>query len=361
MNYKPRLDGLRFIAIMMVLLGHFLYVVGGVINSGVYGVNLFFVLSGYLITSILLKERGNGFKLPYKKFIARRALRIFPLYYAVIVFFIIIDVPAIKEEWPYLVTYTYNIQPSFIEGWEHFVYAPYWSLSVEEQFYLFFPFVVLLLNNKPRIQLLLFVIIILIAYIERSFNFLVPRERNYVSLITNMGALAIGATGAWLTQYKYLNNWFFNSLIVEVLMFLGLAVVLTSKSDLLYFMIVPFFNLFLVIKASSYQFQLAAFDKMLTHKWSLLIGKISYGIYIYHIMVLKFFEEYIFGPLWKWIPFDKLGYFSKLKYNETLIRFPFLMITTIAIAYISFRYFESPILKLKDRYFSSSRLNPVNI
>jgi peptidoglycan/LPS O-acetylase OafA/YrhL len=95
-------------------------------------------------------------------------------------------------------------------------------------------------------------------------------------------------------------------------------------------------------------------DKLLTRKWVLFIGRISYGIYIYHILVLHLFNEYVFWPIWNKIDFDKLGYFSRLEYNETLIKFPFITGLTIGIAYLSFRYIESPILKFKHTYIQKN-------
>lgn len=351
MNYKPRLDGIRFIAIFMVLTGHYLWFVRGYI--GVYGVNLFFVLSGYLITSILLSEKGKPFGASYKKFILRRALRIFPLYYTVVILLIILRVRDIDNDWGYLLSYTFNIRAGNIRGWESYVYGAYWSLSVEEQFYLVFPFIILLLNRYPGIQISSIILIIIIAYFERIYSFIGPKEHNYVSLITNMGALSIGGAGAWFTKYKYLNKAFFTSFPVEILMLTGLIFVLLKVPLSLYLLLVPFFNIFFIIKASSFQFRIGAIDKLLVNKWILLIGKISYGIYIFHIGVLKFLEKNIINPLWQQIPFEKLGYFSKLYYNKTLIQYPFISLVTIGIAYLSYTYFEAPILKLKDKYFAS--------
>jgi peptidoglycan/LPS O-acetylase OafA/YrhL len=114
--------------------------------------------------------------------------------------------------------------------------------------------------------------------------------------------------------------------------------------------------LYLVIKASSFNYRLTVIDKILTQKWAIFIGKISYGIYLYHIMVQYFFSTYIFSKIWNTIPFDNFGYFSKLKYNETLIKFPFTISLTILIAYLSFRFIESPILGLKDKYFKKETI-----
>ncbi len=351
MNYKPRLDGLRCIAILMVLLGHFLYFVGGE-YSGVYGVNLFFVLSGFLITSILLSERGKNFSDSYRKFIGRRVLRIFPLYYLIVLFLICLKVEGITQDWPYLATYTYNFKVSGIQDWEHHLYAPYWSLSVEEQFYLFFPFVVLLLNRFPKVQLFVFFFIVIIAFIERIFNF--THIHHYVNLITNMGALTIGAIGAWFTKNNELNNSFFKSGLIEIAMLILLIISFNLSSGIITFFVFPLVNIYLVIKSTSFSFYISPLEKFLASKPAIFIGRISYGIYVYHIIVMHYFDLLIFKPIWNNISFEKLGYFSKLQYNETLIKFPFILLLTIFVAYLSFKFIESPFLKLKDIYFKSS-------
>lgn len=217
MNYKPRLDGLRCVAIMMVLIGHFLYFLTGE-NGGIYGVNLFFVLSGFLISSILLADESVTFGKAYKKFIIRRALRIFPVYYLIILFFIIISAQGIKEDWPFLLTYTYNFHVSGLRGWEYHLYSPYWSLSVEEQFYLFFPFVVLLLKKFPKTLFAILLLFILLAISERIFHF--TGLHHYVSLIPNMYSLTIGAIAAYCVKYQKINARFFNSIELEIGSFL---------------------------------------------------------------------------------------------------------------------------------------------
>lgn len=352
MKYRPRLDGLRCIAILMVLLGHFLYFLGGT-NSGIYGVNLFFVLSGFLITSILLTEKGNKFSVSYKKFIGRRALRIFPVYYLIVLFYVLIKVDGIALDWPYLLTYTYNFKVSGMADWEQYLYAPYWSLSVEEQFYLFFPFVILLLNKQHKLQLIVFLLIVLIAFSERIFHF--TNIHRYVNIITNMGALTIGAIGAWFVKYSRLDKRIFNSILVEISVLLLFALTFRQGENIIGFIFYPLINIYLVIKASVFSFKIKPIDKFLTNKWSILIGRISYGIYLYHIMVRHFFDLYIFKPLWSMIPFESLGYFSKLQYNESLIKFPFIALLTVLIAFLSFRFIEAPFLKLKDKYFRNTQ------
>ncbi len=350
MKYKPRLDGLRCIAIMMVLLAHFLYFLGGG-NSGIYGVNLFFVLSGFLITSILLSANSGSFSENYKKFIARRALRIFPIYYLIVLCYILLGVEGIKENWPYLLTYTYNFRVSAVEHRNYLLYSPYWSLSVEEQFYLFFPFIALLLNKRPKLQLTVFIFLIILAISEKIFGF--TGIDAYENPLTNMWALTTGAVGAWLVKYNKCNNIIFNSLIVEVLVILSFTWIFWQGGNIIGFMTYPLINIFFVIKASAFRFKIKALDTFLVSKSAIFIGRISYGIYLYHIMVKHFFDAYFFEPLWNKIPFSELGYFSKLQYNVTLIKFPFLVVLTIGVASLSFRFIEMPFLKLKDKYFKN--------
>lgn len=349
MEYKPKLDSLRGIAVMMVLIGHFLYFVGGA-SPGIYGVNLFFVLSGFLITTILLNEKGSCVKNSYLKFLGRRALRIFPVYYLVIFFYISISAGDIKHDWLYLYSYTYNFHVSGVKGWEHNMYSPYWSLSVEEQFYLFFPFIILFSNHKPKLQLGVLFAIIGIALTERIFR--LTGIHQYVNLVPNMWALGIGALGAWFRHHNKLSRVFFESTWVEICMFVCLIVVFSSGEKLSGFLIYPILNVYFVIKASCYRFSVKPLDEILMNRRAAFIGRISYGIYLYHIMVFHLFTDYLFQPVWDRIPFYSFGYLSKLQYNATLIKFPFVTLLTILLAYLSFRYIESPILKLKDRYFA---------
>ena len=138
--YFKQLDGLRCIAVMSVLICHWVrYHFVMLIPFGSMGVNLFFVISGFLITRILLiskDENGDrSMASPMKKFYIRRTLRIFPIYYLTIFFLFLVNFPAIRENVAWLLTYTFNIKLSFQGVWEmdkmhHLLHL--WSLSVEE-------------------------------------------------------------------------------------------------------------------------------------------------------------------------------------------------------------------------------------
>ena len=159
----PRLDGLRGLAILLVMLYHTTHyglargplerALVALPSVGWSGVDLFFVLSGFLITGILLRTRASSSY--YRTFYARRVLRIFPLYYAVLVFFFLVvpRVPAFvrlgsfwnpgvahEEIWYWL--YLSNVDAAWTGVWRHQALGITWSLAIEEQFYLIWPFVV---------------------------------------------------------------------------------------------------------------------------------------------------------------------------------------------------------------------------
>jgi len=205
--HHPALDGLRGVAVLLVLSFHFLHVdgEGGVVErtllsasrSGWAGVDLFFVLSGFLITGILLDARGaSGY---FRAFYARRVLRIFPLYYAYLaVLFLVVpllsslDVKSGTQGW--LWTYLGNVLFAREGGFEASPYAAhFWSLAVEEQFYLAWPLVVWVL---PRRRLAL----VCLGLVAGAFALRLGIHRTtfnataaYVLTPARMDALAIGA------------------------------------------------------------------------------------------------------------------------------------------------------------------------
>jgi peptidoglycan/LPS O-acetylase OafA/YrhL len=162
------LDGVRGLAVLMVLLYHFVAQttatnrfeagVGWVLNFGLLGVDLFFVLSGFLITGILYDTRESPRY--FRSFYMRRVLRIFPLYYGVlaVVFFVVPLVPALRgaevaelrehQWWAWL--YGVNVYLALQGGWVLSYIEHFWSLAVEEHFYFVWPLVVWLLADRPR-------------------------------------------------------------------------------------------------------------------------------------------------------------------------------------------------------------------
>ena len=165
-RHKPGLDAIRGLAVLLVILTHW-----GFLEFGWIGVQLFFVLSGYLISSILIRERSLPLAFYLKRFYWRRTLRIFPLYYAYLLALTVITISlptrlfvperhAFERYAVSLFTYTFNyavVTPDF----EHsFFFTHFWSLAVEEQFYLVWPLLVSRLSPGRLRRLLWFVVLL---------------------------------------------------------------------------------------------------------------------------------------------------------------------------------------------------------
>jgi peptidoglycan/LPS O-acetylase OafA/YrhL len=263
-----------------------------IVSSGM-AVQLFFVLSGFLITGILLesKERPHY----YRNFYMRRTLRIFPLYYAslVLVFFLILAEHGpyrfYLRRLPWLVTYTPNLMIAYTNNWS-FVFPPslghFWSLAVEEQFYLFWPAIVASTSRRVLKWLCIFLIpgslilrgLILVMYKnELAAEVLLPCE---------MDALALGSLLAIVSsEPTRKEKW-----LPIFLMFFGCGLWLIScfERNWLYFTGFAGFSIMsggFILGAASGWF------KILLSPLLRSFGKYSYSIYIFHVPILPLLEK----------------------------------------------------------------------
>ena len=157
MKYIKGLDTVRALAVLVVIVSHwgfpvvlgpkFYAVLNNIIGFGRFGLIIFFVLSGFLITSILLHEKEKYEDKPkfdsLKKFFIRRVLRIFPIYYILLFIMFLTNDPYIRDHIWYYLGYSSNLLRETDKVLPHF-----WSLAVEEQFYLIWPWIILFANKK---------------------------------------------------------------------------------------------------------------------------------------------------------------------------------------------------------------------
>lgn len=352
MIYFKKIDGLRFVAIFLVLLEHFAGFIGTPISAGYYGVDLFFVISGFLITGILIKENNQSFRKSYFNFIARRTIRIFPIYYLTIGILWLLQLPTVREYIKYLLTYTFNYA---IVNF-HLPFTPvthFWTLNIEEQFYLFWPIIILSLKKKSGLLLFITSIIIVLGYVQLSFNiFPAISEYDHYGLFTRMSSLGIGAMGSLLANKKLLPSFLLKNIFFEYFMIalLSVSLIFTFQYKALFLGICSFY---LVIKAAYFDFSINVINRFLVHPFVIYIGTISYGIYVYHMILEHYLSLYVFDPFFNSINYKKLGKLEILQYNLWLIKFPLYSIFSVIVAACSFKYIESPLLALKDKYFKN--------
>ncbi|WP_146898170.1 acyltransferase family protein [Adhaeribacter aerolatus] len=356
-NHVKALDGLRGIAVILVVLYHCfnfnsLHIITKI---GWIGVDLFFVLSGFLITGILLdtKHEENSFR----NFIGRRTLRIFPLYYFIIFLFFLFtrltSIPhfeLLMDNQIYFWTYTQNLFFA-IEGWpkgsEHLNH--FWSLAIEEQFYLFWPALILTVNQKNVLRVSFF--LILICIVLRNLIPLYPFS--YVFTLTRMDGLLAGGILAILIRenVRLLERIIPALLAISFLAILSIYLFTHSFADnnplfikIGYTLFDVFFGSIIIILFSTGKFG-TSLRHNLERKFLLFFGKYSYGIYVYHWILFCFLNPRL------------LNFYSKLKIpfiDPQILAALTCTLLAIGVSYLSYNLFEKQFLKLK-KYFSYSK------
>lgn len=350
----PQLDSLRAIAVILVIISHWFareHFFNRYSDNGILGVTLFFVLSGFLITGILLKskiviERGGSKKKAFGTFYVRRSLRIFPVYYLLLLMLLVFNLANVRESFWWHFFYGSNfffwLQDKFGGSLSHL-----WSLSVEEQFYLFWPVVIIFIARKYIPYALLTGILIAIL-----FRYFITNPQNELGRLLMPGSLDSFCIGGLLAYGRQFGPSLYHTYITKrnwliVISFLLLIFVHTSlfenitvdvRAGLFYFLISVAFGILIDRVADSVNTPVIRI--LLNNRALLFIGKISYGLYLFHNFIPYFYDINL--PVF-------LQPFSL--YLVQAIRFLLL----IGLASVSWFLFEKPILKLKERFVFSSQ------
>lgn len=355
--HYPALDGLRGIAILLVVLYHNFGFIP-FFNYGWLGVDLFFVLSGFLITEILLNTRDT--KNYFKTFYTRRMLRIFPLYYLSLVLVIIVF-PAIKN-FPFNLDFYTKNQVWFwlyLENWllifkawgsSTYILNHFWSLSVEEQFYFVWPLIILLVK-RPKYLLWLCFSVLLIVILSRCYiwyNKSSYTSYTYIFLFTRIDGILIGSMLALtkLINYNFLKKYSYLIIFsLATLNFLFYFINRYKQFTFPYWAIVGYTTFSVIFALIAYE-AIDRRDKILTFILSIpllrFLGKISYGFYVFHWPI--YFMLYKYTDSWAQSNFRLDGF--------SLHFFVSLVLTFIAfiISVISYYTYERIWLRLKERY-----------
>tara|TARA_Y100000768_G_scaffold216263_1_gene162991 strand:+ start:3475 stop:5394 length:1920 start_codon:yes stop_codon:yes gene_type:complete len=313
--YRAEIDGLRALAIIAVVIYHAEIVIAGfkIFTGGYLGVDIFFVISGYIITKIIIKEYDEG-KFSIKFFLYRRIRRIFPV-------LLLVAIVTISLGW-YILVPTSFVQLSesiisslFFSSNFYFNYSdqiygndnglikPFlhtWSLSIEEQFYIFFPFI-LIYSLRRKSQNLINLILIL-SFLS-TFTFLIIPKENFYFIYSRAWELLIG-TFICMNEEKikrikfFVSNLHILKLISIVLLFLCMMIYDHKTAHPSYLTLFPIILISILIIEDN---QKKLVDNLLSIKIVVFVGIISYSLYLWHYPIFAFsrITEFATGDIFK--------------------------------------------------------------
>ena len=299
-EYRTEIDGLRALAVLPVISFHAGF---DIFSGGFVGVDIFFVISGYLITTIIIKDLDNN-TFSFKKFYERRARRIFPaLIFVILISSIISFIFLTRSE---LASYFKSVVATllFFSNLYFYKTTPYfrsesdlepllhtWSLSIEEQFYIIFPITLLLFHKffKRYIFLMLIFGFAASLFICQFLALKTGGTLNFYFTFSRVWELALGAICAYMIIYKNLS---FSILIKNLFSIAGIVLIVFSifffnRQTVFpsFYTLVPTIGSALIILFASKE---TLVNKILSIKFFVSIGLISYSLYLWHQPLLAF-------------------------------------------------------------------------
>jgi peptidoglycan/LPS O-acetylase OafA/YrhL len=366
--YFPSLDGLRAVSFFGVFLWHYMGV-----PYGWAGVDVFFVLSGFLITGILYDTRDDTHRV--RNFYIRRTLRIFPLYYGVLLAIFLLT-PLVRWAW----TWQWIAWPLYLGNFLRFFYphlnnrfvdtfadahlvsrayprldlrlGHFWTLCVEEQFYLLWPWIVFTVRDRRKLMAICAACIVLVPFarilaVDHMPEALVSGGVVLHSTPFRFDTLLVGALIALLYRGAHREQM---QRVAQVILAVAIVCALSVFANGLHFhnskindAVLDHTWLFTLIAVFSGALMLRTLIpgtipyRIFNVRWLRLIGTVSYGAYVFH--------DILHGE------YDRLvGHY--FYHGAVIITAVFGLAMTLAMAFLSYHFFESPILRLKDRLTS---------
>ncbi len=370
--FYPALDGVRAFAILLVFLQHYILSrLPAWTRWGWAGVDIFFVLSGFLITGILFDTRDTEHR--FRNFYVRRTLRIFPLYYGVFLLAVLLT-PILHFAW----TRIWLLWPMYLGNYARFVdirdfalphdpmealssytsrhvlyFGHFWSLCVEEQFYLVWPLVVFAIRDRVRLRNFCIAAVILEPFVRWAVRDLAPQRLIYAELLyratpLRADALLLGGALALMLRGKEAGTlrrlaphmfYFFTSCLLAFAIF---NIHLSSSPQRSAKWIETFGYTILDLAAAGMLLVTIQPGSYLYRVFSLRplrrLGQVSYGFYVFHDIPHNYYDL---------VSHKLFGHFvRRIELVTPLVAFAF----TLILSFLSFRYFEAPFLRLKDRF-----------
>jgi peptidoglycan/LPS O-acetylase OafA/YrhL len=353
-GYQPQFDGLRALAVITVMLDHFSagvpnFPLPDSIRLGATGVRLFLVLSGYFITASLCRARGRieagGLSVRHAlgSFYWRRFLRILPAYGLFTIIGLVLNLGTIRHHWGWMLTGTVNLLIAWSNTWPPAI-SHLWSICVQEQFYLFWPLMILLLPRRWMLGAILAVALTGVAFRIGCVMFSVPMIARWVLPFGSLDSLAAGAALGWCGGRLRASraSWLIGAVCVSMLLLAALwrdGDPARLKSVLVEPLEAGAFVVLVARTATGFHGWVARF---LTLPGLVFAGRISYGLYIYHVLVAMLFDLWMPQPL-RWllvVPSARLTMFG---------------IVTLLVAAVSWRLLEEPV----NRFRGGKKRTPV--
>ena len=341
-GYIPGFDGLRAVSVGLVLSAHAGY--GDVVPGGL-GVTVFFFISGFLITILLIDEASRTNTINFKLFYARRLLRLYP---ELLVSVVLCLISGHYFHWivtplETLATVGYFFNYYYVFGGDHGLLLTYpwrqlWSLSVEEHFYLFFPLIIYLTAKRPKLMFGSIIVLLIAPFIWRFVAYYIvglPSAYNYVATDTRIDSIAWGCLLATSLRSRVEDSKKIAgaSYINPALLALGIAIILFSliyrNEDFRWTwrFTLQGAALFLIISNLLFDARWTKIVMALEYRPIRYIGRISYGLYLYHMMLNRI--------LYDIVP-DTNPFFLPLS-----------LVISVAVAALSYRLVEVPLKPLR--------------
>ena len=344
--YLPHLDGLRAVAILGILFEHLDLPLPAMLRCGPLSVRFFFVLTGYFITISLWRVRGeiadtgDGY-VPLGRYYLARLLRTGPPFYLSLLLGALFGIEEVRTNFFWLATFQANNYIAYLGYWPDAI-SHYWSLAVQEQFYFLWPLVVLALPKRWFLPMMA-------AFIIFGLGFRIACIMNesttllrWVTLLGCIDSFAVGGLVAYLSRSQILDRmWrskrllFAMPLIACACFFLGRALMTLPEGNVCLALTESVDAVFLAwVLAAALHGMNDRYARLLSWSPLVYLGKISYGIYVYHVFIII-----LVSPLLVPYGLDESHYAA--------IRILLLFILTVTISSLSWHFFERPFLAWK--------------